>query len=198
MDAKTRDRVSRQLTKILRHQIVELDLTCDGRGFVAVNDIFQSKRIKIPRASMEDIQLIVSENTKKRLELDEREGVWYIRAVQGHNKDVGDILCAEAAFEVIIHPLPFCAHGTESRFVSSIQTEGLKRMSRQHIHLVSEIHEDRHTSGYKARSNAIVVIDMARCMADGIVFLLAANGVVLTEGIGGCIPPQYILEVRVR
>lgn len=194
---------SRQLVKILRHKIVDIGLSCDSRGFVSVGDLFANHQsgmsrfrdLRIP----EDLQRIVDSNEKKRLELECREdGQYYIRAVQGHSANVGERLDSEQAFESITEPLEFCAHGTEQRFADSIMAEGLKRMSRQHIHLVAEIHEDRQVSGYKKKSNAVVVIDMAKCLRDGMRFVRAANGVILTEGFDGVIPPEYIKEIIAR
>lgn len=194
---------SRQLVKILRHKILEMGLSCDSRGFVSVNDLFNNSQTGMNRYRdmriPEDLITIVDSNEKKRLELELREdGQYYIRAVQGHSANVGELLDSDSAFEPIVEPLEFCAHGTEQRFASSILAEGLKRMSRQHIHLVAEIHEDRQVSGYKKRSNAIVVIDMVKCLADGMQFLRAANGVILTEGFDGVIPPEYIKEIIER
>lgn len=195
------NKVSRQLVKVLRHKIVDLGLPCDSRGFVAVEDIINNRGSGIPRSLQipEDLVTMVEANEKKRLELEQREdGKYYLRAVQGHNAEVGSLLDTNSAFEVIQEPFEFCAHGTEQKYIDAIRTTGLKRMSRQHIHLVSEIHEDRQVSGYKARSNAIVVIDMKQCMRDGMIFLRSANGVILTEGFEGTIPPQYIKDVITR
>lgn len=194
---------SRQLVKILRHKIVDIGLSCDSRGFVSVRDLFANRQSGMSRFNdlriPEDLERIVESNEKKRLEIECREdGQYYIRAVQGHSANVGERLDAEQAFESITKPLEFCAHGTEERFADSIMAEGLKRMSRQHIHLVAEIHEDRQVSGYKKKSNAVVVIDMAKCLRDGMKFVRAANGVILTEGFDGVIPPEYIKEIIAR
>jgi 2'-phosphotransferase len=195
------NRMARQLVKILRHKIVEMGFSCDSRGFVALDELFAHPKSGLsPTAiSIEDIELIVETNNKKRLELEQREnGQYYLRAVQGHSANVGELLHSESAFEIISEPLEFCAHGTEQKYVDSILANGLKRMSRMHIHLVSEICEDRHVSGYKKCSNAVVVINMTQCMRDGMIFMRSTNGVILSEGFEGIIPPQYIMEVITR
>lgn len=198
MDARL-DKVSRKLTQILRHQIVEYGLQCDAKGFVSVASIFTNHRIPIDKSIKKDeLLFIVSSNSKKRLELEERNGKLFIRAVQGHNNEVGAKLVDEEAFEVIQIDDAYkeLYHGTEDRFVSSIMKTGLLKMERKHIHMVSTMPRKQQLSGFKVSSNTIIVINMKKAMEDGIVFLRSANNVILSEGIQGCIPPKYITRTQ--
>jgi 2'-phosphotransferase len=190
------EKLSRRLVKILRHQIVEYNLAVDEMGFVRLTDI--RARCKVGRLTDEDVELIVRTNNKKRLELRRDGAEYWIRAVQGHSKDVGACLVDDAAMERITEQLPYCVHGTHHRFIESIRAEGLNRMSRKHIHLVSEIEELKQTSGFKAQSDTLVKIDMVRCMEAGMKFYRSSNGVILTEGFDGVIPPEYIVEIVSR
>lgn len=191
MNRKRLDKVSRQLTCILRHKIIELGLECDEKGFVDVVDI---QKI-IPDLTIEDLCKIVDTNEKKRFELIEKDGKYFIRAVQGHNKDVGSLLDDDKALELILEPLENCIHGTKDTFIDSIIRNGLSRMSRKHIHFVSEIKENDQTSGYKKESNILVFIDMKKCMEDGIKFYKSKNNVILTEET---IPPENIKLITGR
>lgn len=198
MDSRL-DKVSRKLTQILRHQIVEYKLSCDNKGFVSVASIFNHPRIPIDKTiTKEELLFIVSSNSKKRLELEERSGKLFIRAVQGHNQEVGSKLIDEEAFTIIPFEdaLDELYHGTETKFVSSIMKNGLLRMGRKHIHLVSVLPRSKQISGFKMVSDTIIVINMKKAMEDGIVFLKSSNNVILTEGINGCIPPKYIIQTQ--
>jgi len=185
------EKISRKLCQILRHQIVDLHLKCDEMGFVKVSDLLK----KIQHVSIEQIKSIVITNDKKRFELIEKNGECWMRAVQGHNRVVGDLLNANEAFDRITEALPFCAHGTEKQYTESILNNGLNRMGRKHIHLVSQINASQQLSGYKKKSNMIVMMDMQKCMDDGMVFYRSANNVILTEGIDGIIHPKYIKNI---
>ena len=186
--------MDRKLVQILRHQIVELNLNCDEKGFVCVDDLYEYvKGLTIPKL----IDLVES-NTKKRLELIQKNNKYYIRAVQGHSDKVGTLLNDTEAFELITEPLKYCIHGTEKQHIESIKKNGLNRMSRKHLHFVSEISETDHTSGYKDKSDMLVFINMKRCMEDGIKFYKSKNNVILTEGDNGIILPKYFKAIVSR
>ena len=52
-------------------------------------------------------------------------------------------------------------------------------------------------SGVRGNCQVHVYVDVARAMAEGVEFLRSANGVVLTEGLDGVIPPR-LFERAVR
>ncbi len=193
---KKLNNISRQLVKILRHQIVDFGLNADSNGFVNINEIFTNPKIHIDKINIQQLQHIVDTNEKKRLELEHRHSGYWIRAVQGHSESVGAILNEETAFEEITKPYPEIYHGTESKYVDSIMKSGLNKMSRKHIHLVAEYESDKQISGYKSRSNAVVVIDMPKCISDGMKFYKSSNNVILTSGFDGIINAKYIKEIK--
>lgn len=186
-------KISKTLSSILRHNIVKLGIKCDNQGFVKVSDLFTRKLVT---CNMDELIRVVNNSDKQRFVLENRNGEYYIKANQGHSKEVGDLIEDETALLPITEPLPFCAHGTEKRFLSSIREHGLKRMSRKHIHMVSEVCKKQQISGFKSVSDTIIVIDMNSCMKDGMKFYKSKNGVILTEGIDGTIDPKYFLEIR--
>lgn len=188
------DKIARQLVRILRHQIVELKLNCDDSGYVKVSDLYKH----IPKVTIDDLHKIIDMNTKKRLELKKENNEYYIRAVQGHNSDVGTLLNDEVALEPILEPLKYCIHGTKEAFIDSIKKNGLNRMSRKHIHFVNEIQERKQTSGFKKESDILIFINMQKCMDDGIKFYKSTNNVILTEGIDGIILPKYFKSIEYR
>lgn len=54
------------------------------------------------------------------------------------------------------------------------------------------------TSGIRKESDTILVINARQAIADGMKFLKSENGVILTEGWDGVLPPEYIERVMDR
>jgi 2'-phosphotransferase len=86
--------------------------------------------------------------------------------------------------------------GTENKFIESIIKNGLSRRNRKHIHFVNDIEQDKIISGYKKKSNVKIIIDMKKCMENGIKFYRSSNNVILSEGINGIIDSQYFIDIE--
>ena len=107
---------------------------------------------------------------------------------------MGALISDEKALVELKEPLKICMHGTYERFMPKIETEGLKRMDRKHIHMTKGLPGSGVISGMRASCEVYLYVDMAKAMADGIIFYESSNGVVLTEGIDGILPYKYIKE----
>lgn len=194
---KDLNKASRKLVQILRHQILEYNLNIDSKGYVKLKDLLQLREFK--HINISDIQCIVENNQKKRFELININGEYYIRVVQGHNNIVGSMIDDNLALERIdSKDLKILYHGTQRTYIDSILSSGLKRMGRKHIHLVDIIDTKEQVSGFRRISDAIIVIDVQGCMENNIIFYKSKNNVVLTEGINGIIPKEYIIDVIYR
>lgn len=79
---KQKVRTSMMLSKILRHSAVEMQIPIDEGGWVSIYDLKKVNRLK--NLSFEYLKDIVENNNKKRFELKVFDGLWKIRAVQGH------------------------------------------------------------------------------------------------------------------
>ena len=80
-------------------------------------------------------------------------------------------------------------HGTVEKFISSIRTQGLQKMGRNHVHLSATI--DTAKSVGARRGKPIVIVISAQNMAnDGLSFYLSKNGVWLTNEV----PIKYIVK----
>jgi putative RNA 2'-phosphotransferase len=78
-------------------------------------------------------------------------------------------------------------HGTATRFVESILSEGLKPQVRQQVHLSA----DEATAwrvGQRHGKPAILKVEALRMHAKGFKFFLADNGVWLTDQV----PPEFL------
>ncbi|KAJ3034668.1 hypothetical protein HDV00_004807 [Rhizophlyctis rosea] len=93
--------------------------------------------------------------------------------------------------------IPVVVHGTYRRFWPSIAREGLKPMSRQHIHFASgKFGEEGVISGMRKTCDLFIYVDVKQALDDGIKFQRSANGVILTSGLNGVLPPKYFLKVE--
>ncbi|AYV83658.1 MAG: Tpt1/KptA family RNA 2'-phosphotransferase [Hyperionvirus sp.] len=184
--------LSKKLSWILRHGAVDIGLTVGKDGSVLVSDLMDLDDMK--NVTVADIVKVVESNDKNRFTLsnDAVSGASRIRANQGHSHKVGEKINNEELLKRITIPMPICFHGTYQKFVTTIKKTGLNRMGRKHVHLTSSLTA---VSGVRSNVTALVYIDMARAMADGMIFYLSDNDVILTEGINGVIDPKYISKI---
>lgn|GEM_PF-4081194 len=91
---------------------------------------------------------------------------------------------------------PVVIHGTFSKFWKLIKQEGLKRMSRNHIHFAPGMpQEEGVISGMRSTCDIYIQIDMEAAIKDGIKFYISSNNVILTEGVDGVLSPKYFKRV---
>lgn len=170
--------VSKFLSKYLRHEPEALGLALEPGGWVFVADLLAgATKIGFP-ITREELSQVVAENDKPRFALDETGA--RIRANQGHSTEV-DLQLKEA------DPPEQLFHGTVSKFLNAILTEGLKKMDRHDVHLSQDV-QTAAKVGQRRGKPIILVIDSARMAADGFKFRLSDNGVWLTDHV----PPRYI------
>lgn len=84
-------------------------------------------------------------------------------------------------------PPPLLYHGTADRFLTVIQTEGLKPMHRHHVHLSPDI-ETATCVGARQGKPVILEVRVAALAQDGQPFYLTSNQVWLAESV----PPRYL------
>ncbi|KAJ2960960.1 hypothetical protein NQZ79_g3717 [Umbelopsis isabellina] len=190
LDDRQRIQLSKALSYILRHGAVKEKLNMTADGYILVNDILN--RPKLKEYTFDDVKYVVDTNDKQRFKMQQSaDGLWWIRANQGHT-----LATVKVELQLIKEPLPSCVHGTFIKNWPSIEKQGLKRMSRNHIHFAPGMPgEDGVISGMRKSCDVFIYVDMARAMADGITFQLSANQVVLTEGINGILEPKYLSKV---
>jgi putative RNA 2'-phosphotransferase len=165
---------SKYLALILRHkpELVNLELMKDG--WVQVTNLCNNTDF-----TMDELEEIVTTDTKGRYQFSEEKQ--FIRAVQGHSKKV------DIEFKEFI-PTKELYHGTADRFYSSILQEGIKKMSRQYVHLSSDI-ETAKLVGKRHGNVKIIIIDAIKMFKDGYKFYIADNGVILTD----IVPIKYFI-----
>jgi putative RNA 2'-phosphotransferase len=178
VDDKQRVRVSKFLSRILRHAPEDAGLTLDTSGWVLVEQLLAGAASAGVRITPEELAEVVRSSDKQRFAFD--ESGTRIRANQGHSVEVE--LQLEPA-----EPPPELFHGTAERNLEAILRDGLRKMARHHVHLS----RDTPTAlkvGTRHGKPVILVVDAAKMRADGHVFFVSANGVWLVERV----PCQYL------
>jgi 2'-phosphotransferase len=157
------------------------------------------QRLKSLQATFADIKFAVTDNAKQRFSMkpnpalnpppdpsSEEPSDWVIRANQGHSIAVDSAaLLVPITLEAGNVP-DIVVHGTYYAFYQLIvQTGGLKRMSRNHIHFSTGLPEDKQgvISGMRGDAEILIYVDIRKSLEDGgVLWWISENGVVLTEG----------------
>ena len=171
-------KLSKRLSLILRHQPEKAGLALGDGGWVGVDALLAGLESIGWGMSVEDLHRIVETNEKKRFTLSENGDL--IRAAQGHSVEIINDLSPLAPPGVLFH-------GTATRFLNAILDEGLKQMSRQHVHLSADMETARKV-GQRHGKPVILIVAAERMHVDGAVFYQADNGVWLT----GQVSPEYL------
>ncbi|MFF8591658.1 RNA 2'-phosphotransferase [Streptomyces sp. NPDC015220] len=169
-------KVSKYLSRHLRHQPGRIGLTLDEGGWVAIDALIAAAAAHGFRLTRDELAHVVATNDKRRFAIDGTR----IRASQGHSVDV-DLGLPPAT------PPPYLYHGTVARNVESIRAEGLRPMNRHDVHLSA----DRETAtrvGARRGRPVVLSVDASAMHRDGHVFHVSANGVWLTKAV----PPRYL------
>ncbi|MEU1532226.1 RNA 2'-phosphotransferase [Streptomyces fagopyri] len=176
MDERRTVKVSKYLSKHLRHQPERIGLTLGEGGWVEIDTLITAATSHGFRFTRAELDHVVATNDKRRFAV---EGT-RIRASQGHSVEV-DLGLPPAT------PPAHLYHGTVARNLDAIRTEGLRPMNRHDVHLST----DRETAtrvGARRGHPVVLGVDAGAMHRDGHVFRVSANGVWLTEAV----PPAYL------
>ncbi len=178
MNPEQTTRTSKFLSLVLRHQPETAHITLDAAGWVSVEDLLAGCAKARRTLSRADLEHIVATNAKKRFEFS-ADGT-RIRASQGHSVEVD--LNYESK-----EPPPILYHGTATRFLESIQLQGLLKMQRHHVHLSAETKMTLQV-GTRHGKPVLLTILAADMHQSGHAFYLSTNGLWLVEQV----PVQFI------
>lgn len=176
------EKIGHHITAALRHDPGKIGITLDPHGWAdvdaliaGINRVYTGANLTMPM-----LEEIVATNNKHRYSFDPDKR--RIRANQGHSKHLNvDVELPVAAPPEILY------HGTSQKAAEAILHEGLKPMTRQHVHLSADVQ----TAAIVGRRHGRPVVfevragEMARA---GQAFYLSVNGVWLT----GPVAPSYL------
>lgn len=166
-------RLSKRMSKHLRHAPERLGLTLDPAGWVDLDEFVRA--LGVTRAQVLEV---VERNDKQRFAVEGGR----IRASQGHTVDVELDL-------PVVEPPAVLYHGTVARFLPDILREGLRPMDRHDVHLSATV-DTAVRVGARRGKPVVLVVDAATMWADGHEFRVSANGVWLTAAV----PPRHLRE----
>lgn len=178
MDKQQLVRMSKYLSRHLRHRPEAIGLTLEPGGWVAVDALLAAARRNGFALTRADLDEIVARNDKHRFSFDETGQ--RIRASQGHSVPV-DLQLAP------VNPPDVLYHGTGRATVATILREGLRKMRRHHVHLSADAATALKV-GARHGAPAVLLVDAAAMARDGYQFYRSENGVWLTESV----PPRYL------
>ncbi|WP_417762994.1 RNA 2'-phosphotransferase [Shewanella sp.] len=170
--------VSKLLSFVLRHQPQQLGIDLDAGGWADIQQLLRQVNATGTPLDHQQLLAVVASSDKQRFAIS-ADGQ-KIRANQGHSFTVDLQLSPTVPPDILLH-------GTASRFLASIQTQGLQKMARQHVHL-TEHHQAALAVGQRYGKPVLLRIDAAAMVAAGHTFYHTANDVWLTESV----PPQFI------
>ena len=171
-------KISKYLSKHLRHQPERIGIQLAPGGWVSVDELLAAcKKHAFPINRIELNEVVVN-NDKKRFSFDSTGSL--IRANQGHSVDV------DLQLEPAIPP-DMLYHGTGHGAVEAILQEGLRKMSRHHVHLSSDMATARKVGARHGRPE-VFIVDAAAMHKAGNTFYCSENGVWLVEYVS----PQYL------
>ncbi|MFN8854617.1 MAG: RNA 2'-phosphotransferase [Planctomycetaceae bacterium] len=171
--------VSKFLSLVLRHRPEILGMQLDPEGWLEIDRLIAQARQAGRDLDLATLHQVVADNDKQRFALSE-DGL-RIRANQGHSI---------AAIDLKLEPVPppdQLFHGTIPDFLASIRRQGLRKRSRNHVHLSSD-RETAQLVGARRGRPVILTIRAAEMQARGRLFFRSANGVWLTESV----PVEFI------
>lgn len=174
MTHKLLTETSKFLSFVLRHEPQAIGLTLDSEGWADMEALIAAATQHGHMLDRVLIDQVVTTSEKKRFAISP-DGAC-IRAVQGHSTD-----------SVVIHfkekvPPEFLYHGTATRFLESIRTQGLLPGSRQYVHLSEDV-QTALAVGQRYGKPAVLTIAARSMHEQGGKFYLTGNEVWLTATV---------------
>lgn len=174
-------KISKYLSKHLRHEPERIGLKLSPGGWVSVDELLTAcKNHSFPINSVE-LKEVVANNDKKRFSFDATGTL--IRANQGHSVEV------DLQLEAVVPP-DVLYHGTGHGAVEAILREGLRKMSRHHVHLSTDVTTAKKV-GMRHGRPVIFTVDAAAMHEEGYTFYCSENGVWLVDNV----PPKYLRQL---
>ena len=173
-------KLGRFLSLVLRHDPSAAGISLDGHGWADVKELLAGVSRTGRKIDMDNLERIVRENNKQRYSFNEDHT--RIRANQGHSLSVDVELREET-------PPQYLYHGTATRFFPAIQREGIRKMSRQYVHLSGDF-QTAMAVGRRHGSPVVITVDAQAMARDGVGFYRSENGVWLCEHV----EPKYFVS----
>lgn len=183
--------ISKAISYLLRHGAPKEGIPYLEDGSILVDTVlgWYNNDSKY-QVTYDDVQEIVDTDKKGRYTIRQIDDKTYIRANQGHSFYV--VPETEQITLDNVEDFDVVLHGTFKKFEGAIRNQGLRVMSRQHIHMIS-LSRPNSFKMLRPEVELFVVVDVKSALKDGIEFCISTNNVVLSEGnANSVIPPEYL------
>ena len=178
MQQKILIKISRFLCYHLRHAPEKLGLELESGGWISTEKLLNSSQNTKFSLTFNDLEDVVKYDNKQRFSFNETKTK--IRANQGHS------VAIDLQLQQLVPPR-ILYHGTHQKVVKKIIKEGLKKMSRHHVHL-SETKETALKVGSRRGKPVIFIVNAQKMSEDGLTFYCSDNGVWLVDYVA----PNYL------
>ena len=172
-----RRQISKFLSGLLRHFPDDYNLDLNENGWADTREVYEALQDKYSDVNLDKIYAVVSMDDKGRYELNKGK----IRATYGHYVDVNLEANNDAVPDVLYH-------GTSENAVSSIMSDGLKPMSRQHVHLTDDEDEAQNVGGRHSDDVVLLKVNTVDMMNNGIDIVKRGKMVYTCDKV----PSEYI------
>ncbi|MEO8891454.1 MAG: RNA 2'-phosphotransferase [Coleofasciculaceae cyanobacterium] len=181
MDNSRLVKISKYLSKHLRHQPERIGIKLAPSGWAAVDELLASCKKHSFSINRNELEEVVSSNDKKRFSFDDKGML--IRANQGHSVEV-DLQLAQTTPPEVLY------HGTGHGAVEAILQSGICKMSRHHVHLSAEIATAK-IVGARHGSPVVFAVEALIMHQANYQFYCSDNGVWLVDNV----PPEYLHQI---
>ena len=171
--------LSKFLSLILRHKPEQIGIKLDEHGWANVDELIAGVQKSDETFDFALLNKVVAENDKQRFSFNKDKTK--IRANQGHTKKV-DVELEEK------NPPKILYHGTLARNADSINSKGLLKMKRLHVHLSGDVETAQKVAARRHGESIIYKVDAEAMVHDGHKFFQSVNGVWLTDHV----PAKYL------
>mmetsp|Transcript_29169 Transcript_29169/g.71668 ORF Transcript_29169/g.71668 Transcript_29169/m.71668 type:complete len:292 (-) Transcript_29169:455-1330(-) len=186
--------LSKALSRLLRHAAQQEGVSITADGWVRVSDALRwaNSGKGGGRFNEATLRAVVADNGKQRFSLRDGRNGLEIRANQGHS--MSGITVDMVELDAATCPA-LAVHGTYFKAWAAIRDGGLSKMRRQHIHLARKLPGASGViSGMRSSCELMVWVDVRRAITAGVKFFESSNGVILTEGVDGVLPPAFFAK----
>ncbi len=174
-------RMSKLLSRVLRHEPELAGVSLDAAGWTRVDELLAGLRRLGVELYVAELEAVAAGGSKRRFELSPDRT--RIRARYGHS------VAIDAGYPPA-DPPAVLYHGTPERNLESIRAGGISPMARRLVHLHEEVRAARSVGARRGRP-IVLVVDAAGMAADGAVFHRLPDGIWLTREV----PADRVLRV---
>jgi putative RNA 2'-phosphotransferase len=172
-----RVRLSKRMSRALRHDPGRLGLELDDEGWTSVEALVRALGAPGHPVTRADVEDVVRHGSKQRFELDGER----IRARYGHSLD------GRVELPVAVPPAVLF-HGTGPMTADAVAAEGLRPMGRQFVHLSADEETARRVGARHGGRPVLFVVDVAAAAEAGIVFRHGNEDTWLADEV----PPRFL------